>query len=645
MIPGLIALAWHAQATLLVLVASLLATASELHAISPEEAASIATVTLGYPLGALSMWILQAVTGRQGPREALVAAATIALGIVAAILSIDALPFRPAVAVAGLATAFLLLFLYAALPNWRVTTLVALCVAVSGIGLLAFGTQLRALVAFQVKGGLVETRYLPTTLYTVKAVFHQRVFPVRSFTTRGGIAPVPVTGGALAPLGDDFLLAAGDGRLFAFAWPNSAGRLRLRELGLRVPVNVQAFLADADDRVNTRTFRVADILVQPAEAGYRLFASHHVWMPAEDCSVVRVSYVEGTLEALTARDPPVTWQTLFETTPCLPFKDRAVRFGGLQIGGQMALLDGRTLLLTVGDHEFDGYYAEQALSQDPGNSYGKILRISLADGASEIFSLGHRNPGGLLVDDRGRIWSTEHGPKGGDELNRIEPGGNYGWPVATYGTAYDKSSWPPNPHTGRHDRFTPPVFAWLPSIGVSGLAAAGPGMFALWEGDLLVASLTGRHLWRLRLEGERVVYQEPLEIGCRIRDVVRAGDGRLLLWCDLERALIALSEPEPAENGEVLFAQCEGCHTLDRREVAGIGPDLRGIGGRPVASKRGFAYSEALADRGGKWTRRALDAFLAAPQDFAPGTTMAFEGIDDAGQRAALIEYLLSVEN
>lgn len=157
---------------------------------------------------------------------------------------------------------------------------------------------------------------------------------------------------------------------------------------------------------------------------------------------MRVSSLETTAEALLADATAPDWQVVHETRPCLPLKERSFPFAGLQNGGRMALLDSRTLLLTVGDHEFDGKYAERVLPLETDNDYGKTLRISLDDGRVELFTIGHRNPQGLSVTADGEVWLTEHGPAGGDELNALVPGGNYGWPLHTYGVDYEEGSRP-----------------------------------------------------------------------------------------------------------------------------------------------------------------------------------------------------------
>lgn len=518
--------------------------------------------------------------------------------------------------------------------------------AIAALAAITIADDLRRQAAFLWRADAVEHSYLSTMLYKVRTTAIKRVVPPLPMQTGAGRGPEKWWGGALAQYGDRYLLATGDGRLFRFNWGEDEQSLDMTELRLRVPINTADFIAAAIPGVDIKTFRVADLLLVDSGDSLRIYASHHVWKSAESCSVLRVSKVDVTPAELESGSDAPQWTTIFDTQPCLPFKDRAVKFGGLQHGGKMALLDADTLLLTVGDHEFDGYYAERALPQALDNHYGKTLSISLATGEHELFSIGHRNPQGLYVDAGGQIWSTEHGPKGGDELNLLLQNGNYGWPLVSYGTAYDKTSWPPGEGRLRHEGYLQPTFAWVPSIGTSSLTRIKGPEFALWKDDILVASLTDRALWRLRLVDDRVVYAERARVGCRIRDMLQTTDGRLILWCDNANRLVFLSEPHADDDGELLFAQCEACHSIDMREQAMIGPDLRGVGGRRIASKQGFWYSDALLQLGGQaWNRERLDAYLESPQDFAPGTSMQFPGIEDARQRQAIVEYLLSVDS
>lgn len=484
-----------------------------------------------------------------------------------------------------------------------------------------------------------EEEIVATTRHTVLATFYRDRLPPRREPR--------VWGGALAPdpTGPGLFLARPRGQVFRVSWDETA-RLDLRDTGLRIPVNNRAFERAVGPAVNARWFRVADLLALQQDDAVRLVASHHHWRADEACFVVRLSSV--VLPAGAAASGSAGWSTLFESRPCLPLVhgSRGLPFAGLQVGGNLAAVTPDSVLLTVGDHEFDGWNKPTDYVRDPSAHYGKTVLVDLAGGGSKVFTTGHRNPQGLAVDAAGRIWSTEHGPEGGDELNLLRRGGDYGWPWRTYGTEYGAVTWPPGDTVdpGDHD-FVPPVHAWVPSIGVSEVLPVGSeSRFRRWRGDLLVAALRGRELWRLEFDGERVAYAEPIPVGERIRDLAATDDGALALWTD-RATLVRLAPAVARDRGSTIFARrCAGCHGMPYGARPEIGPDLADVFERGIASAKGFAYSPALEALEGRWTEQRMDAYLADPDSLVPGTTMDFEGIRDAGARRAVIRYLRSLE-
>ncbi len=479
--------------------------------------------------------------------------------------------------------------------------------------------------------------YVDTSMYVLKnTTYHKRI---EDGKTRGG---------AVAAFAGGYLLAAGDGWLYFVVQDAATSELEVRKLEYRVPYNPEAFseggrriFGDAWKDTSMDKLRIADLLLEERPGGaWRLFVSHHFWKPEEACTVVRVSVLEGSAGELLDSSGNLAWRTLYETTPCLALNTvvrRGMRFGGLQIGGALGLLGENELLLTVGDHEFDGFKRPEVLPQDPSNSYGKVVLIRLDSGQAELYTLGHRNPQGLYVGAGSTVWVLEHGPRGGDELNRIRRGANYGWPTVTYGTDYRLHDWPLNRTPGRHDGFERPALAFVPSIAVSQLAGVEGTLFDRWRGDLLAGSFFGG-LVRIRIEDGRAIFAEPIRIDGRIRDVAEGSDGRILVWTD-ENDLMFL-EPTASDSAETLISQCVVCHTLTDREAVMIAPSLRGIVGRPVASAEGFAYSDAMKGFGGVWTEERLDRFLADPRGAIPGTAMEIEGVADAGERRQIIELL-----
>jgi glucose/arabinose dehydrogenase len=236
------------------------------------------------------------------------------------------------------------------------------------------------------------------------------------------------------------------------------------------------------------------------------------------------------------------------------WRARPDKRGPVHYGGRMAWMSDGTLLVTTGDG-FD--YREAA--QDPASDLGKVVRLDAdgrapadnpladADGQrSAVWTLGHRNAQGIAIDPvTGTVWAHEHGPRGGDELNRLAAGANYGWPVATFGLDYTGARVSPfTAQPGMVDA----VNVWTPSIAPAGLAVYRGNRFTDWDGDLLVAALVPRHLERLRIRDGRVVDREILlaDLGERLRDVRVAGDGALLVTTDADNGRLLRITPRAA---------------------------------------------------------------------------------------------------
>jgi glucose/arabinose dehydrogenase len=251
-----------------------------------------------------------------------------------------------------------------------------------------------------------------------------------------------------------------------------------------------------------------------------------------------------------------------------PFGWSPSNFGGaLEFDGQ-----GR-LLITIGDR------SEEVLAQRGDRLEGKILRLS-DDGAvppdnpfvgdpeidDRIIALGVRNAQGLVRDpETDAVYFAEHGPLGGDEVNRLTPGANYGWPTISYGLAFSTAAVAEGTHA---PGMIQPLFYYLPSEAISPLAIYRGAMFPEWRGDLLVGALKGRHVSRLDLDGEVVRSEYPIlgEIEARIRDLkigpdgalhVLTEDGRLLRLVRTEADAPATRSPD----GERVYRLvCAGCH-------------------------------------------------------------------------------------
>jgi cytochrome c2 len=325
-------------------------------------------------------------------------------------------------------------------------------------------------------------------------------------------------------------------------------------------------------------------------------------------------------------------------------------------GGRLAFAAPSTVYMTSGDFHWDGMRSNtELISQNPTAEYGKVLAINLTTGAAHIVSMGHRNMQGIVSDPEHGLIVAEHGPRGGDELNRVREGANYGWPFETYGTTYDRLRIPSAASFGRHDAYEAPLHSWVPSVGISAITRI-QGFHEAWDGDLLAGSLIGQSLFRIRFQGDRVVYVEPISVGARIRDVHQHSDGRLVLLTEDDRVVFLTPSDQQAEQvfvadyiaqrpGRVrealahAVATCTQCHSLVSGEHTSA-PSLARIYDAHIGATAFVNYSDALRAHGGRWNRRALIAFLDNPQAFAPGTTMPDPGIEDERTREELVNML-----
>lgn len=257
---------------------------------------------------------------------------------------------------------------------------------------------------------------------------------------------------------------------------------------------------------------------------------------------IYLSYAYGTeksngtalIEATLNGNNLTNTKTVFKVTPS---KDTANHFGG-----RIVLMPDDSLILTLGD----GFTYREA-AQDKFSYLGKIVRI-MPDGSPhtdnpfmankghpEIYSYGHRNVQGAALDPKtDTLWTHEHGPRGGDELNEMAPGKNYGWPVATTGTDYSGSKITPHETLSGTEAFT---HDWVPSIAPSGLTIYRGDLFKNWDGDALIGSLASKDLRRVDLKNGKAVGEDIIlsDLGARVRDVRTDKDGSILLLINRQK--------------------------------------------------------------------------------------------------------------
>jgi glucose/arabinose dehydrogenase len=281
-----------------------------------------------------------------------------------------------------------------------------------------------------------------------------------------------------------------------------------------------------------------DVVVHPDFARNRLiYISYSEGTPEGNTTVVERARLEGT--RLTGRERLFT---------ALPYVRNSIHFGG-----RMALAKGY-LFVTVGERN------DRERAQDLEQHHGKLVRLH-EDGRvpkdnpyarhrgarPEIWSWGHRNPQGLALDPvDGKLWEHEHGPMGGDEVNIVRRGANYGWPIVTYGREYTGE--PVGAGISERDGLEQPVYYWLPSIAPSGMDFYTGRAFPRWRGSLLVGAMARGHLNRLVVRDGRVLHEERLPAGkrWRVRLVRQGPDGSVYLGTDAGY-LLRLTPVAPAQ--------------------------------------------------------------------------------------------------
>ncbi len=218
-------------------------------------------------------------------------------------------------------------------------------------------------------------------------------------------------------------------------------------------------------------------------------------------------------------------------------------------GGRLAQTSDGQLFVTLGDRG-----SEREAVQPLTGHIGKVVKINqngqaaannpfaqVPNAKAEIWSHGHRNIQGAALDEQGRLWTHEHGPQGGDEINITVAGKNYGWPLITYGEEYGGGVIGKTAAPGLEQ----PLHYWVPSIAPSGMSFYQGQSFTHWQHNLLVGSLKFGQLVRLEIENDQVKHEERIRIGSRVRDVKTAPDGSVYLLTDEDDGAILKLTPLP----------------------------------------------------------------------------------------------------
>ncbi len=363
------------------------------------------------------------------------------------------------------------------------------------------------------------------------------------------VKPVPIVSGLEHPWGMAWLP---DGSLLITERP---GRLRLVRDGKLDPQPIEGVTAvsaiAAQQLFATQQGGLLDVAIHPrfAENGWVYFTYSHGTRDANRTRVAR-AYFDGTkLDR---------WEVIFEVAQ--------TKRGGQHFGSRLTWLPDETLLISIGDGgnpplQLDGDLIRKQ-AQNRASHLGKVIRIaddgsippdnpfvSTEGAAPEVWSYGHRNIQGMTYDPlRERVWATEHGSRGGDELNLIEGAQNYGWPVVSFSKEYS-SNQAVAPQTTDPDMVDPKQ-VWTPAIAPSGLAIYTGDRFGQWRGNLFAGGLVSRNIRRLELdEAGNVKAESQIPIGQRVRDVRQGPDGYLYVLTDANPGQLLRLEPETTPAG------------------------------------------------------------------------------------------------
>jgi aldose sugar dehydrogenase len=296
---------------------------------------------------------------------------------------------------------------------------------------------------------------------------------------------------------------------------------------------------------STPEFGVLDVALDPHFAtNRRLFFTFFEWA---DKNASNTFVASATLDQ--SESALANVKVIFRTTPAIPSRDDLS--AATKTGGRIAIAPDGSLFVVIGDKDSAGAQPWQ-VAQKLDNDLGKVIHITAegqpapgnpfagkAGALPEIWAYGQRSQEGLAFDPAsGGLFETEHGPRGGDELNLIQPGKNYGWPVITHGIDYGGA--PVGSGLTAKDGMEQPVYYWDPVIAPSGLAFYRGDLFPQWKHSVFVGGLRGMLLDRLTLLGNKIVDEEPLltDLHARIRDVRVGPDGAVYVLTDSGGAVL-----------------------------------------------------------------------------------------------------------
>lgn len=345
---------------------------------------------------------------------------------------------------------------------------------------------------------------------------------------------------------NNLVFVDGEGRIFIYNNNHKKFIQKTNSLSEKIIKNKKSFINYYNEQKNNINllFSVKDIHVNHFNGIKFIFFSSNFFDEKLKCHKINLYRSEIILA------PKIEFkevELIYSTKDCLK-KDLtpSLGFAGGSAGGRIFKLDEENILLTTGDFSADGVNGP-ILSQDMNSHFGKVIKINIFNRENNIFSSGHRNPQGLFIDKNKNIFLTEHGPRGGDELNLIFENKNYGWPFATYGVNYSSHpkynfkyednyhyEWSLDKYNNNHQYYEKPLFTWGPKYAVSNLLMYSGKKFKKWKKKIIVSTLYSKQLTLLSydVKNNKIFSTENIYINKRIRDIIESPSGDIYLMTE-----------------------------------------------------------------------------------------------------------------